>query len=169
MVEYDTMKRLLLILALLQAPTPTPVPLTYQNDPARPIAIWKDDGKGGTWTNVKPLPTPKAAATPKPILEFKDDSGYVVVYKGDEPQGPCNLGDLVRAAQAHLDREDPENFGIKAVNAIGIVGPCETGRASECRVARAEGELEQAKEHAEAIQKLRAELARCSPAKGGGK
>lgn len=162
------MRHLILILALIQAPTPTPVPLTYQNDPARPIAIWKDDGKGGIWTNVKPLPTPKAAATPKfltvlnggappPILFQENGRTFLTVADADIPVGPCNLGDLVRAAQAHItthDAEDQDDTELSSRVTSKVYGGILMARFRAVK---------------NTIAPLRAELARCSPAKGVGK
>lgn len=187
--ESKNMKRLLAVsilamcasvaLALLQAPTPTPKPVT-------------GFAQSGTIdADLNPLPTPKAAATPKKpghySIGFLADNGYISpsvwhvnchgankdkcfafkaeefgrtlfqIRDGDGPAGeggPCDLGDLVRAAKAHQKIQD--QF-VKSLKEDLLSG----SNAALLDIAGRLGAASTA---------LRAELARCSPAsKGGGK
>ena len=176
------MNNLMMILALLQAPTPTP----------KPIAGVAQSGEidGGL---LKPLPTPKATATQKflsvlnggspPLILFKDNGRTILtVADGDEPKGPCNLGDLVRAVKWDLEEnhnrvvfyDNGPVGGITGQNATGVIDVCDSVPLPDQGVCRAEANLKYAKEErvrrAEWDKKwldLRAELARCES--GGAK
>lgn len=102
------MKHLILILALAQ-PRSNMVK-------AEDITIAGESRSVGLWLVGWPKKMCEPVETCKhtPIIVAKETDASRIGNKativftiedGDEPKGPCNLGDLVRAANAHLDLE----------------------------------------------------------------